>query len=164
MRLHEKYELQVAVHNSEREIAVPAVDISSGRPVLVHLLAGGYNIENQALLKSIVALQPEDRQHILEAGDHDGIPFIVTDTLPGNASLRNWIAAVAPPPAAQPGIKTERLARSGAWKMPAAQPPDAPPPPPAPAEDDEFSRLFGSAVKPEPAPTATPAAEPGEFT
>ena len=52
------------------------------------------------------SLSADQKCHLLDTGDHDGIPYVVTDTLPGSLSLRSWVASVvigkAPPPAKPP--------------------------------------------------------------
>jgi len=100
MVFQDKYEL-LALRGGDNEIALPGREISSGRPVLLHLLAGGYAPENQELLRALGNLSSEQRGHVLDSGDHDGIPYVVTDTLPDNLSVRSWVAAI------------ERIAGSG---------------------------------------------------
>jgi hypothetical protein len=128
MVFQDKYEL-LALRGGDREIALPGREISSARPVLLHLLAGGYAPENQELLRALGNLSSGQRGHVLDSGDHDGIPYVVTDTLPGNLSLRSWVAAAV---VAQPPQSSESAAPAGA---PFAGP-------------GEFTQLFQAAEKP----------------
>ena len=167
MLFHERYEL-LALRGGNKELALPGREITTGRAVLVHLMAAGYTPENQELLKSIDRLSAEDRKLILESGDHEGIPFVVTEMLPRDQALREWVTAVLTAPS--PPVTTERLSQGGVWKVPIAReanpqnaPPAAPPPPVAAgSEPGEFTRLFQSA--PSPASDDRAAPEPGEFT
>ncbi|MFN7993057.1 MAG: hypothetical protein U0Q18_05625 [Bryobacteraceae bacterium] len=131
MVFHDKYEL-LALRGGNQEIALPGREILTAKPVLVHLLASGYTPENQALLKSLAELPAEERSRVLDSGDHDGIPYVVTETLPGHASLRSWAGAVNKPakvvtPAVDPPNVVEQAADPG-----------------------EFTRLF-KVMKPKPA-------------
>src|SRR5580704_7195587 len=142
MVFHEKYEL-LALRGGQQEIALPGRELATGRDVLVHLLAAGYTSENQSLLRIISKIPSPERAHVLDTGDHEGIPYVVTDTLPHNLSLKDWAAG-----AAVTSGKTGPLATSGAWKFP-PEPAPAKPEPPAPA------------APPMPPPvTAAPASEP----
>ena len=84
MQIEDKYELLEAVTGlgGTEDITVPAWEKSTGKLAFVHILAGGYNQETKALLISIGTLGPEDRQHVLGAGDYSGSPYVVTDALP----------------------------------------------------------------------------------
>jgi len=155
MVFRDKYEL-LALRGGDKEIALPGREISSARPVLLHLLAGGYAPENQELLRALGNLSADQRGHVLESGDHDGIPYVVTDTLPDNVSLRSWVAAAV---VAQPPQSNGSAAEAGAPNV----------------EPGEFTRLFQAVEMPAPAPArpaaatqtlATAPAEPeiGEFT
>jgi hypothetical protein len=166
MLFHERYEL-LALRGGNKELALPGREITTGRAVLVHLMAAGYTPENQELLQSIDHMSAEDRKLILESGDHEGIPYVVTEMLPRDQALREWVAASLTTPS--PPVTTERLSQGGVWKVPIAReanprsaPPAAPPPPAAGSEPGEFTRLFQSAQSPASGDRA--AAEPGEFT
>jgi hypothetical protein len=143
MIFHDKYEL-LALRGGDREIALPGKELSSGRAVLVHLLAEGYTPENRTVLATIDQLPAEYQLRVLDKGDHDGIPYVVTEVLPPNLNLREWVAAAmaAPRPATNPG-------RSGVWRIPADT--DAPRRSATPAtEPGEFTRLFQAVKEPEP--------------
>ena len=176
MIFHEKYEL-LALRGGDHEIALPGREISSGRDVLVHLLAAGYNPDNVEMLAAIDKLPAVHQRRVLDKGDHEGIPYVVTDVLPGTLKLREWLAeaeAQAPPP-------VKSTAHRGVWKIPAVL--EAPPKGAAPVKEPEPVRRppaqedMPTAQMPvprldlmppaSPAMTATPppaAPEPGEFT
>src|ERR1017187_8274718 len=147
MIFHDRYELLALRGGDDREIALPGREISSGRDVLVHLLSAGYTPENQELLAIIDRLTAEPRRRVLDKGDHEGIPYVVTEVLPPNLKLREWLAAAMS--AAPPPTTTASPARSGVWRIPAVSeaPPKSAPAPDTPAlEPGEFTRLF-EAVK-----------------
>ncbi|HVN06481.1 MAG TPA: hypothetical protein VMT86_18810 [Bryobacteraceae bacterium] len=187
MIFHDNYEL-LALRGGDEEIALPGREISSGRDVLVHLLSAGYTIENRVLLRAIDKLPPAYQQKVLDKGDHEGIPYVVTEVLPPKVKLRDWIAEAKA--AAPPRQVPDSPIKSGVWKVtanpgtPAASvSPEKSPQP----EAGEFTRLFQSVkeqppvtrpISPEDTPTAaialpnlpeeTPPATvkpaPGEFT
>ena len=104
------------------------------------------------------ALAPEALGRVLETGDNDGTPYVVTEMLAGNARLRDWVhtataAVQAGPDRPARQAPTREFTRAGAWRIPVAQP-KVPPLPPA---------LAPSAPTVPSAPP-TPAQEPGEFT
>src|SRR5271166_3917459 len=128
MIFHEKYEL-LALRGGDHEIALPGREISSGRDVLVHLLAAGYTPENLELLAAIDKLPAEHQRRVLDKGDHEGIPYVVTEVLPGTLKLREWLAAAksevpSPAPAKSSGHR-------GVWRIPTVT--EAPPKSAAPA-------------------------------
>jgi hypothetical protein len=145
MIFHEKYEL-LALRGGDHEIALPGREISSGRDVLVHLLAAGYTPENLELLAAIDKLPAEHQRRVLDRGDHEGIPYVITEVLAGTLKLREWLAAAkseAPSPA-----PVKSSAQRGVWRVPAAV--GAPPKSAAPAsEPEEFRRLFEPVKEPE---------------
>jgi len=194
MRFQEKFDLPNAIYGRDNEVAIPGTDVSSGRPVTVHLLLGRESVETVELLRNISSLSPERRQQVLDEGNYEGIPYVVTYPLPGNASLRAWVSTPEvqrPTQVLRPaGYKTPepgeftRLfqARSfeplpqGGMKEP------SPVSPPAPSEAapkvGEFTALLNSfspqkenrnapAAEPKPPVVEKPSAppnEPGEFT
>ena len=136
--------------------SLTGTDVSSGRPVTVHLLLEAESPETVELLRNISGLSSDRRQQVLDEGNFQGIPYVVTYPLPGNASLRAWISA----PEAQ---RSTQVLRPAGYKTP---------------EPGEFTRLFQarafepllqphapastSSVPPNPPPES--AQKPGEFT
>jgi hypothetical protein len=176
MDLDNKYELGEVVGNDAESKSFRAREIATGREVLVHILFGGKGPGGQepllnVLLQRMVDASPEKRRQVLEISDYKGMPFAVTEQLPGFRTLRLWVDQERAPDAAEPPTR-RGLSKAGVWRVPGAAAPDKPavpeaPPPPPPAPPDDFARLFGSTVTPaEPRPPA-PGASPrnaGEFT
>ena len=178
MDLDNRYELFEVVANDSESKTFRAREIPSGREVLVHLMFGGIPAPHKEKLLDLVLQRLVDpladkRRQILEISDYKGMPYAVTEPLPGFRSLREWLMAerqpeAAPAPAA--ASPPDPLAMTGKWAVPAAAPPPeaalGPPPPkltPSPpqpaAPADDFDSLFGG---PRPTPASTQA--PGEFT
>ena len=156
MVFHDKFEL-LALHNGDREIALAGREILSGQPVVVHLLPAGQKTAVQDLLRRIPAAE---QRLVLDSGDHEGIPYVVTAVLPGNAGLENWIASLAPTPApsapgGQPGEFTSLFIAPPQSSKPV---PVAPQPGPG-----EFTRLF-AAPREELSAAPPPSTKPGAFT
>src|SRR5436309_10797445 len=126
MELEEKYNLLETVTGlgGPDDITVPAWEKATGRLAFVHILAGGYNPETKALLISIGALAPEERKHVLAAGDYSGSPYVVTDALPWGSTLRNWLktAGGKGAPVEQRPADPLKFSKAGAWKIPVPQP------------------------------------------
>jgi len=168
MIFHEKYEL-LALRGGDQEIALPGREISSGRDVLVHLLAAGYTPENVEILAALDKLPAGLERCVLDKGDHEGIPYVVTEVLPETVKLREWLAAAkseAPPP------PVKSTAHRGVWKVPSvleASPESAVP---APAQEPERVKRPPTQDDMPTAQMAVPrldemalaAPEPGEFT
>jgi hypothetical protein len=193
MVFHDKYEL-LALRSGEGEIALPGREILSGQPVVVHLMTSGHTPAVEEMLRRLKDLSAEDQRHVLDKGDHDGIPFVVTAVLPGKLSLSAWLETLAPPPVVKPPLaETEPVEDPSAStrlfvKRPVAPVPETPVPvssapaakaavPEPPAEEGEFTRMMRTpppvapVAKPvvETASTPKPPApeappEPGEFT
>ena len=144
---------------------------AAGREVTVHFLRGGRTPENEALLARLRAIPPAAQANLVEVGEYEGTPFVVT-AAPPYQHLAAWIKDQEPHQAAGP----QKFTRVGMWKVPeftggthAAPPPPPLPEPPKPAVDD-FMTIFetGSTHKATP-PAAPPLAPPpatgpGEFT
>jgi hypothetical protein len=183
MTFAKKYELQLPIPEltGERDQQLKACQISSGKLVTIHLLAGGYSGPNHDLLSDAAALPSEYRNRFLEIGDFQGMPFVVTEPGAVPTTIREWIpeavanvrsgivSAGLAEPSAQPPSDTPgpgeftRMMRTG-------KDPD-PPPQTAKPEIGEFTRLMKStpAESQPPSPPVTPsvpaaAAEPGDFT
>lgn len=187
MSFDQRFQLtgRIADAIGQADHALAARQISSGRSVTIHLLAGGYNAVNQALMTDITALPAEYQVCFVETGDHNGTPYVITDALAGNPPLRQWLAGVKARLAAEKAANPNDLTRVRAWKIPAwtagqgaAPPPQAttlsPPPPELPTQAsvipsgvgdaEEFSKLLGAIPAAAPAPQTPASSEPGEFT
>ena len=98
MSFDQRFELtgRIAESMDQADLALAGRQMSSGRLVTIHLLAGGHNPANEALLADIAALPPQYQVCFVEAGDHNGTPYVVTDPLAGNPPLRQWMAGLKP--------------------------------------------------------------------
>src|SRR5579863_1753598 len=76
-----------------------AREISTARPVQVHLFANGSVQDHLALLARINHLPDSERRRVIDRGVSQGKPYLVTDRLAGFASLREWLDANSAPPA-----------------------------------------------------------------
>jgi len=173
MSFEQNYRLLEAIPEfplaSDRELL--AREIASGRPVFVHLLAGGQSLQNEDLARRARTLRPEDGAYILEAGYLHACPYVVTQVLPQGLSLRNWVDSVAPVEKAPEeftrffGIPVPKASQPPAPPRPSPTAPlpdlqarqgiqaGAPPPPgPAAADAGEFTRLFQAPLEEKPAP------------
>jgi hypothetical protein len=74
-----------------------AREISTARPVQVHLFIGGSGGENARLLELIPQLPESERRRILDRGDSQGFPYIVTDRLAGYVDFREWVTSNSNP-------------------------------------------------------------------
>jgi hypothetical protein len=182
---------RIAGASGQTDHALAAREISTGRSVTIHLLAGGHSAPNEALLAEIGTLPPEYQVCFLETGDQNGTPYVVTDAITGNPPLRpvddraevqNRGRKGGASEGRDGGTGLERSAarwsgaggaanqHSGTCASGAAAPPRPVPVSPGGPDADEFSRLLAKldppktpAAPPVP-PPSSPAAEPGEFT
>src|SRR5580698_7217300 len=111
--------------------ALSAREIATGRSVTIHLLAGGRNAANDALLAEIGTLPAEYQVCFVETGDQNGTLYVITDTLAGNRPLREWMAALKSRLAAEKLANPHDATVVRAWKVPAnlmapGQPPQQP--------------------------------------
>ena len=157
MSLDQKYEflepLPALVVHSDK--ALKSRQISSGRAVTIHLLAGGHSIENAALLQEIETLPVEYRGRVLDIGDYHGTPTVVTETLPGEVGLRKWVAGLRAAPA-EPDANA--LSRAHAWKIPSGVSR------PEPGEFTSFMKLADPGEGQMPAAPVAPGPKPDEST
>jgi hypothetical protein len=112
-----------------------AREIATARPVQVHLFTGPNASETAQLLELVPHLSDAERRRVLDRGESQGLPYIVTDRLAGYVDFREWITVNSRPAA-------ER----------------APAPTPSRSIDEEFFSLFDSA--PPVAAVAQPAPAP----
>ncbi len=162
MSFYTRYELLELVRGDGVKV-FHAREITTGRMVEVHLFTSGWTPENQAVLTRVRELNEADLKVVLDIGEHEGTPFVVTELPQGYRSLLEWLDAVVPkkaPPRAT--ADTDRFARAGQWRIPASVVTPAPTASPAPAaEAGEFTRMFKLGAVPPPAsPPAPPPASP----
>ncbi len=160
--LYDRFELL----NLDRDDGVKtfeAREISTGRPVKVHLFVHAGAPLQVALLKAIERLPGEERQRVLDRGKHEGTPYVVTDRLVDYPGLSEWVQAASRPVKPDPtGAEAGRaeptrpepdaakptkavLETAGAWKLP--QTPPAAKGSPA-SLNQQFAELFPTAERP----------------
>ena len=156
MSFTEKYELLDLIAENETRTYL-ARERATVRMVMVHQLLAGPNriglLEMVLRARMVPALA--GRVQILDLGEHEGTPFVVTEIIPGFRTLREWLQAEL-----AYGARAQEGKQGAASKAPPTSPavseavrPSAPQTVPA-----------GSFPAP-PAPVGRePAREPGEFT
>lgn len=92
MGLYDRFELFELRHNDGVH-TYQAREIATARPVQVHFLSNP--IENSALLASIDRLPQAELRRVLDLGEIQGIPYVVTDRLAGYATFREWLTRQA---------------------------------------------------------------------
>ena len=124
MIVNDKYRLGALVRSGE-VATFEAREISTGRSLYVHLMAGAPTVaaltaEVRARLAAASGRPPSP---LIEQGDFEGSPFVVTDATPELLDLRRWLegqaqgSAVAEPGgggtsgAAAPGSPTRETGR-----------------------------------------------------
>jgi hypothetical protein len=187
MDFYQKYEL-LDLLKDEGVKAFNAREISTGRRITIFLFVGEQARLHVDLLEQLRKSQRSGRADLLEVGDNQGTPFVVTEPLGGLAELKRKVA-VSPAPAAAPraGRPPDAFTRVGVWHIPsstlsderggthvagptgavtsptAPMPPplEAPPAPPAQSAPGEFTLMFQAAAPPQPiGESAPPAAKP----
>jgi len=99
MSFDERFQLagRIAESAGQADHALAGRQISTGRSVTIHLLAGGHSAANERLLADIAALPAEYHVCFVETGDHNGTPYVITDPLAANPPLRQWLAGLGWP-------------------------------------------------------------------
>ncbi len=146
-----------------------AIETATGRPVLVHLFVNAAAPSNVALLAKADRLPVGELGRIVDRGQHNGAPYLVTDRLPEYPGLREWLEAAGSAAAEAKPLSTAAAAGS------------------KDSLDDQFASLFEAAghppeVKgqpqravrrddkteevppPAPVPPSAPVVAPGAFT
>jgi len=172
MEFYQKYEL-LDLLKDEGVKVFNAREISTGRRIAVFLFVGEQARLHAELLKQLRASRRPGRTDLLEVGDNQGIPFVVTEPLGGMAELKRKVAvSPAPPAAPQAGRPPDAFTSLGVRHVPAptlsgargATPVTPPPPagtaPPAQSAPGEFTRLFQPSVPPQPIGEAAPLPPP----
>jgi hypothetical protein len=85
-----------------------ALQISSGRPVLLHHLAAGRTPSPQPDLASLIfrflrSASAEEGRHFLDMGEDEGRMFVVTADVPECQDLRKWLQSVTEAQAGKEG-------------------------------------------------------------
>lgn len=139
MGLYDRFEL-LEMRHSDGVQTYHAREIVTARPVQVHFLSNP--IEAGVLLASVDRLPVPERRRVLDMGEIQGIPYVVTDRLAGYATFREWLTTKAAA-TRRPGLDTQF------WKLfdsPAASVP-------APVTGSPF---LDKEAEPEPEPQSNP--------
>jgi len=139
-----------------------AREISTARPVQVHVFVGGAVGESAELLGLVPQLPESERRRVLDRGESRGFPYIVTDRLAGYVDFREWVTvnsrpSSAPNPGRPPTVDEQFFQLFDTPALPASTPalpgPASALPEPAPT--------FSQPVVPAPTPAApTPVLAP----
>lgn len=177
MSLIEKYELLDVIAENETRTYL-ARERSTVRMVMIHLLLPNPN--RIALLEMVLRtrMMPSSpgRQQILDLGEHEGMPYVATEIIPGFRTLREWLEGELAYAARGAGSVIPQQA--GTWPVPVT-PEQAPPPTSSPAPTvappqwpSAVPPPAATAAPPSPQPSAEPPStapaspkrDPGEFT
>jgi hypothetical protein len=108
-----------------------AREIATARPVQVHFFTEGNTPDTDTLLGMLHRLPEAERRRVLDRGESQGLPYVVTDRLAGYADFREWLttnAASAPAPARRLTVDEQFFAL---FDSPASIPASLPAAPPA---------------------------------
>jgi len=156
-----------------------ARELATGRMVEVHVFANSLAPISRALLHKLDKLASADSAAgpagqsapaILDRGDYEGTPYVVTLPLDGFSSLHEWVFAISNRTPADPGDPDRlRLSGAGAWRV--TPPGGSPVPPPIPvaepapepllaglSESDELIPTREATLRPTLRPPAVPEA------
>src|SRR5580692_8816381 len=97
--------------------------VATAREVTVHLLVGGRIPENEQLLARLRAMPAQSFSKLIEVGDNDGTPYVVT-IAPPYQHLGEWLGDQEKA-AAQ---NAQRITHGGSWRSPGSAPESAAPP------------------------------------
>ena len=179
MSFQDKYELVDLIEDGPAKVFV-ARELATGRKLGVFLFVGEQARAQAELLKRLHAIDRREFPELIEVGDNEGTPYVVTLPLSSFEELKTKVGShkSAPPPAAH---KRDNFTRAGVWHVPPViLPESAHPPQPAAGKpatratstspeppqhiSGEFTRMFQSSAPPmnEPEKSAPPmiAAEP----
>lgn len=90
MRLYDRFEL-LDLDRDEGVLSYTAREIATGLPVKVHLFGKPKAPLQAALLEAIDRLPESEKSRILDRGEHEGKPYLVTDRLAPYAGLTEWV-------------------------------------------------------------------------
>jgi hypothetical protein len=97
LALYDRYEL-VELRRDDGIQTFHAREIATARPVQFHLFGQEESGENLALLARLDHLPDTERRRVIERGEYQGKPYVVTDRLAGYPGFREWLTAMTNPP------------------------------------------------------------------
>jgi hypothetical protein len=95
MDFYKKYEL-LELLRGDRVRVFSGREIATGRAVQVHLFTSGKTPETAALLERALQTPPGYRGVLLDIGEHEGTPYVVTVLPAGFETLDAWLDRVVP--------------------------------------------------------------------
>src|SRR5258708_38566929 len=96
MSFYSTYDLTDLVRDDDGIKTFSGREIATGRPVQVHLFTRGQSLEMQALLKKVAELPPAGRALVIDRGEHESTPYVVTAILMGHSGFREWLLSQKP--------------------------------------------------------------------
>jgi hypothetical protein len=90
MPLYERYEL-LELRRDDGIQTFHARETATARPVQIHMFPAGDSPENSALLSRLDHLPDAEWRRVIERGDYQGRPYVVTDRLAGYPGFREWL-------------------------------------------------------------------------
>lgn len=90
MALYDRYEL-LELRRDDGIQTFHAREIATARPVQFHLFAQDESRENLALLSRLDHLPDAERRRVIERGEYQGRPYVITDRLAGYPGFREWL-------------------------------------------------------------------------
>jgi hypothetical protein len=92
--LSERFEL-LDLDRDEGVQSYTAREIATGLPVKVHLFRKPISPLQAALLEALDQLPESEKHRILDRGEHEGKPYLVTDRLLPYSGLTEWVKSVS---------------------------------------------------------------------
>jgi len=90
LALYDRYEL-LELRRDDGIQTFHAREIATARPVQFHLFGQDQSRENVALLSRIEYLPDAERRRVIERGEYQGRPYVITDRLAGYPGFREWL-------------------------------------------------------------------------
>ena len=159
MSFDEKYQLVDLVEDENAKIFV-AEEISTGRKVSVFLFVGEQARLHADLIERLRMADHRQFPELIETGNNQGTPYVVTQPLSGFSELKNRILRIQLTAEAPTTPQRENFSKVGMWHVPqilsaapAAQKPS-----------DETAKEPQPTKQPADAPIVAPPPSGGEFT
>jgi hypothetical protein len=111
--VYDRYEL-VELRRDDGIQTFHAREIATARPVQCHLFAREESRENLALLSRLDHLPDGERRRVIERGEHQGRPYVITDRLAGHPGFREWLMAMTSLPVKNSTLDEQFLQLFGA--------------------------------------------------
>ena len=120
MSFYQRYELLDLLKDDGMK-TFAARENACGRSVWVYLFAGEDRAAYQDLFEQLRSLKARNVRELIEIGEHEGTPFVVTEPLTGFATLRQWAAIETQRHTDSKASKDpEAFTRVGVWRVPPA--------------------------------------------